>query len=135
MEAVIDVIKLVEKHITKLAPKDFPNRLTEDAYPENELEKLKQAVSLLEAEISKLLTAFHNDGGWGEALEASQLNQSKEMDFLENADFLRPIRPLDIRDVVKIEYLKGRLAYLSIIRRELEGWEGLLTENDLPQQS
>ena len=126
------MIKLVEMHITKYAPKDFPSRLSEDAYPENELEKLKQAVSLLEAEISKLMKAFHNGGGWGEAPKVSQLSQAKEMNFLESADFLRPIRHLDTRDVVKVEYLKGRLAYLSIIRKELEGWDKLLTEKDVP---
>jgi len=127
-KGVIDAIKLIEGHITKHSPESFPNRLTKDGHPEDELEKLKQAVSLLEEDISKKLKAFENDAGWSEALKASRLSQSKEMEFLEDADFLRPIRPLDVRDFVKADYLKGRLAYLSVIRKELEGWDELLTE-------
>lgn len=127
--AVLKLMKVVEGHITKHSPKDFPNRLTADGGPEDELKKLKQAVFALETEISAIVKKLYDDDiEWRDALKASQLSQLKELEFVDSAEFLRPLRHLDIRGPVKIGYLKGRLEYLSIIRKELEGWDELLTE-------
>ena len=129
--AVIKLMKVVEGHITKHSPRDFPNRLTADGEPEDELEKLTQAVSALETEISAIVKKFYDDDTeWRDALKASQSSRLKEFEFVDSAEFLRPLRHLDLREPVKIGYLKGRLAYLSIIRKELDGWDELLTEKD-----
>jgi hypothetical protein len=121
--AVTRVIKLIEGYITIHSPKDFPNRLTPDGYPEDELEKLTQAISTLEAEISTIVSKLYDDDiEWREALKASQLSRLKELKFIDSADFLSPLRHLDLKTPVKISFLKGRFAYLLFIRKELEGW-------------
>ena len=120
--AVTRVIKLIEGYITIHSPKDFPNRLTPDGYPEDELEKLTQAISTLEAEISTIVSKLYDDDiEWRKASKASQLSRLKELKFIDSADFLSPLRHLDLKHV-KISFLKGRFAYLLFIRKELEGW-------------
>ena len=63
-----------------------------------------------------------DDIEWREALKASQLSRLKELKFIDSADFLSPLRHLDLKTPVKISFLKGRFAYLLFIRKELEGW-------------
>jgi hypothetical protein len=126
--SVIKVITLIEGHITKHGPKDFPNRLNSDAYPEDEFEKLQQSVLLLEDDISAILNDTDASDEWKDVLERSRASQRTEMDFMDGADFLQPLRVLDIRRIVKMEYLKGRLTYLKALRSELDAWIPLITE-------
>jgi hypothetical protein len=119
--AIISAIKLLEGHITKYAPQDFPNRLTTDGHAENEYDKLEKAIAAIEAELSN---KFQNEDGltkaWEDALATSRQSLRLEIDFLAKAEFLRPVRYLDMRRSVQIDCLKNRLAYLTILTSELD---------------
>jgi hypothetical protein len=119
--AIISAIKLVEGHLTKYAPQDFPNRLTADGRGEDEYEKLQKAIASIEAELT---SEFQKEDDltkpWEEALKSSQQSLKLEIDFLGKAEFLRPIRHLDMRRSVQIDCLKSRLTYLTILKSELD---------------
>ena len=119
--AIITAIKLLEGHITKYAPQDFPNRLTTEGDAEDEYEKLEQAIASIEAELS---SKFQNEDdlteAWEAALGMSRQSLELEIDFLAKAQFLRPLRHLDMRRSVQIDFLKNRLAYLTILKSELD---------------
>jgi hypothetical protein len=123
-KAVVDCIKLVESNITASAPKDFPNRLDAEGTPEDEYGKLMGAISAMEAELTPqielLRTVDRSSSRWAEALSAIRTARQLELDFLENASFLRPGRHFDIRREVQIEYLRSRLAFLSLLKSELD---------------
>jgi hypothetical protein len=111
--AIISTIKLLEGHITKSAPHDFPK--------EDEYEKLEKAIASIEAELS---SKFQNEDdltkAWEVALGMSRQSLELEIDFLAKAQFLRPVRHLDMRRSVQIDCLKNRLAYLTILKSELD---------------
>jgi len=92
-----------------------------DSLPEDEVEKLKKALSAAETDISNTTKSFDHDFGWSEALPVSQASQKKEMEFLDAAHFLR-ISRLDLRYFVRTEYLKARLSYLLMLKVELDNW-------------
>jgi len=120
--AIISTIKLLESHITKYAPHDFPNRLTAEGDAEDEYEKLEKAIASIEAELSG---KFQNEGddltkAWENALAASRRTLPLEIDFLAKAVFLRPVRHLDMRRSVQIDCLKNRLGYLTMLKSELD---------------
>jgi hypothetical protein len=119
--AIISAIKLLEGHITKYAPQDFPNRLTAEGDAEDEYENLEKAIASIEAELS---SSFQNEGeltkAWEDALATSRQSLQLEIDFLAKAEFLRPVRHLDMRRSVQIDCLKNRLAYLTILKSELD---------------
>jgi hypothetical protein len=124
-KAIISAIKLLEGHITKYAPQDFPNRLTEQGEAEDKYEKLEKAIAALEAELSnRFREEFQEEDDptnpWEAALAMSRQSLRLEIDFLEKAQFLRPLRHLDMRRSVQIDYLKNRLAYLTILKSELD---------------
>jgi len=119
--AIITAIKLLEGHITKYAPQDFPNRLTAEGAAEDEYEKIEKAIASIEAELS---SKFQNEddltNAWEAALGMSRQSLQLEVDFLAKAEFLRPVRHLDMRRSVQIDCLKNRLAYLTILKSELD---------------
>jgi hypothetical protein len=119
--AIISAIKLLEGHITKYAPQNFPNRLTAEGDAEDEYEKLEKAIESMEAELS---SKFQKDDDltkpWEDALASSQRSLRLEIDFLASAEFLRPVRHLDMRRSVQIDCLKNRLVYLTILKSELD---------------
>jgi hypothetical protein len=119
--SIISTIKLLEGHITKYAPRDFPNRLTAEGDAEDEYEKLEKAIAAIEAELS---SKFQNEDdlteAWEAALGMSRQSLELEIDFLAKAQFLRPVRHLDMRRSVQIDCLKNRLAYLTILKSELD---------------
>jgi hypothetical protein len=119
--AIISAIKLLEGHITKYAPQDFPNRLTAEGNAEDEYEKIEEAIAAVEAKLSK---KFQNEDdltkSWEDALATSRQSLRLEIDFLAKAEFLRPVRYLDMRRSVQIDCLKNRLAYLTILKSELD---------------
>ena len=119
--AIITAIKLLEGHITKYAPRDFPNRLTAEGAAEDEYEKIEKAIASIEAELS---SKFQNEddltNAWEAALGMSRQSLQLEIDFLAKAEFLRPVRHLDMRRSVQIDCLKNRLAYLTILKSELD---------------
>jgi hypothetical protein len=118
--AVVTCIRHIEAIITKNAPSDFPNRLGKDGGPEDEIEKLTQRISELEAE---LRTKFeeNSDGPefWTEAVAACQSARGKEFAFIDQAVFLRPVRHLDMRHSFQIEVLKSRVAFLLMLKSEV----------------
>lgn len=119
-ERIIDCMKMIELIITEKAPKSFPNRMTKEGVEEDELEKYKGAVAQTEKEIREALAA---DEGALEAWEKS-LAQSKEaikadMEFIENTIGFAPVRYFDVRPVMKVELLKSRLEFLTIIKSEI----------------
>ena len=119
--AIISAIKLLEGHITKYAPQDFPNRLTAEGDAEDEYKKLEKTIASIEAELSG---KFQNEDDltkpWEDALATSRRSLRLEIDFLAKAEFLRPVRHLDMRRSVQIDCLKNRLAYLTILKSELD---------------
>jgi hypothetical protein len=123
-EAVISCIKLIEQKITEHAPKSFPNRVDADGFEEDEFQKLSEEIASLEAEITPKIErwgAFDgSESTWVEALEASIASRNLDLDFLGRASFLRPVRYLDMRRAVQIEYLKNRLAFLYLLKSELD---------------
>jgi hypothetical protein len=120
-QAVTAAIKSIELHITKEASTEFPNRLLEDGTEEDELEKLNAAVSELESDLTRSIEKFEdNEAIWKEALAAIQYARSKEMAYVDEAVFLRPVRHLDMRRSTQIELLKNRLAFLRLLKSELE---------------
>ncbi len=119
-KSVVSCIKLIESHVTKSAPAEFPNRLRADGTEEDELEQLTTKISELESKLTDKIEKL-GDGEeiWNEALSMSQNARNKELAFLEQAEFLRPIRPLDVRRSFQIELLKTRLAFLLLLKSEL----------------
>jgi hypothetical protein len=119
--AIISAIKLLEGHNTKYAPQDFPNRLTAEGDAEDEYEKLEKTIATIEAELS---STFQNEDDltkpWEDALATSRQSLRLEIDFPAKAEFLRPVRHLDMRRSVQIDCLKNRLAYLTILKSELD---------------
>ena len=119
-EAVIAAIKAIELHITKSAPTDFPHRLQEDGSEEDELEKLNATVFSLESDLTNSIKRYEdNETIWNEALAASQAARAKEMAYLEEAVFLHPVRHIDMRRSAQIELLQTRLAFLRLLKSEL----------------
>jgi hypothetical protein len=120
-EAVIDTIKAIERHITASTPKEFPHRLDEEGYPEDELKKLGDAVAAVEDQLTKKIERFRDSEGlWNEALTATKEARAKEMAYIEAAVFLHPIRHIDLRGSTRTELLKARLAFLRLLASELE---------------
>jgi hypothetical protein len=119
--AVVTCIKTVEAELMQHAPGDFPNRIDATGYPENEVYKVRGEIARLEGELSNVFNGdtAYGEEGWAEALEASQASSGKEIDFIRSAQFLRPVRHLDRREAIELEYLKVRLAYLSLLKSEL----------------
>jgi hypothetical protein len=118
-KAVVAAMKLVETKITQHSPKDFPNRLDEEGFAEDELEKLKEAITAVIKELDEMFTGSEGiEKLWKEAMASGIETQTRELAFLEGADFLRPVRHLDMRRDVQIEYLKTRLSYLTLLRSE-----------------
>ena len=118
--AVVKCIKTLENELMKQAPNDFPNRIDADGYAENEMEKVRNEIARLEVDLSMQFdsdTVFKEEE-WSAALQASRESVAQEVKFIQSAEFLRPIRHLDRRDAIELEYLKSRLAYLSLLRKE-----------------
>jgi hypothetical protein len=119
-ECVVATIKLVEEKITQHAPKDFPNRLGPDGYEEDELEKLKSTIVTVQTELTAILSKESFAPSWQDALNASIESQEMELGFIDEAEFLRPVRHLDMRRSVQVDYLKARLAYLTLLKSEAD---------------
>jgi hypothetical protein len=120
-EGVVAAIKAIELHITASAPVEFPNRLNKDGYPEDELEKLSDAVTALEAQLTTEIEKFRDSEGlWNEALVATRDARAREMAYIEAAVFLHPVRHIDMRDSARTELLKARLAFLRLLASDLE---------------
>lgn len=125
--AVVESMKAIERELTKLGPVDFPNRLDEEGHPENEMEKVRNEISTLETELSlhfNAETVYKNDEVWEAALKASRESVAKEVEFIQSAEFLAPVRHLDRRGSIELEYLKNRLAYLSLLSKEWQAATG-----------
>lgn len=120
--AVLAALKAVEAEITVRAPQDFPNRLDADGAPEYETEKCLTEIDRLEAEISKRLSGGYGDedgAHWEAALGASRLAYEKEMELLDNALFLRPVRHWDSSGPIRLGLLRSRINYLTALMQEL----------------
>ena len=114
------MIRLVEAKVTQHSPEDFPNRLGTDGYAEDEVEKLEKAIASIQEDLTALFEKEELGSTWKEALDASTTSQELELDFIDEANFLRPVRHLDMRRSVRIEYLMSKLAYLLILKSEAE---------------
>jgi|SRR6516164_9208970 hypothetical protein len=108
------------RRMTLYAPHDFPNRLTAEGDAEDEYEKLKRAIASIEAELSNKFQNEDLTEPWKAALAMSRESLRLELDFLAKAEFLRPVRHLDMRRSVQIDCLKNRLAYLTMLKSELD---------------
>jgi hypothetical protein len=96
--------------------------LSKDGTPESEIEKVEQQIADVEAKLDKIFEEnkeFEDVDAWRAALKASREGVQKERDFVENAEFLQPIRALSINEAVQLELLKHRLAYLKVLSAEV----------------
>ena len=119
-KAVVAAMKLVEAKITELSPKEFPNRFDAEGVPENDIEKLKAQIASVEAELSGMVANWEGvEAAWK---EAAKEGQEKELSFIEHAEFLRPVRHLDLSKEVQITYLRARLDYLNLLKSEASDW-------------
>lgn len=120
-KAVIQCIKLIETQITEHAPAEFPNRLTTEGEPEEEFDKVEARIVELEDSIANTLASHEPDTGnyWTNALQAARAARAQEIEFLEKAEFLRPVRYYEVTGLFKLELLKTRLSFLSLVRAEL----------------
>lgn len=119
---VIQTIKLVETHIAKQAPNDFPHLLDENGVPSHEFDKLLSAIRALETEIAeRLITEADESEGnlWNSAVEAWKDSEEKQFEFLSSATFLRPIRHIQFDRPIKLGMLKSRLEFLQLVRADL----------------
>ena len=117
--SVIDCIRMVEALITTDAPKEFPNRLTEDGSEESDFDKLVGAIARVETEITAALAP--DEAGlakWKEALASQKAALQTELEFLEIAETLHPLRYYDVRHVMRAELLKSRLSFLLALKSE-----------------
>ncbi|MCK1672723.1 hypothetical protein [Bradyrhizobium sp. 150] len=113
-------IKLLEESVTKHAPADFPHRLDEDGFSEeSRLEKLTDAIAALEQEITQSLA---NDAEglkkWNAALVTQRAGLQAEIEFIEAAETLRPVRYYDVTEYMKEELLQSRIAFLTALKAE-----------------
>jgi hypothetical protein len=125
-DAVMRCIQAMEGEITKFAPKDFPNRLDAEGYPEDENEKLAEEISELEKKIADALgdvKGSETAAAWSEALKASREAVEKEKAVIDSGWFFRPVRYLDFKSAIKTELLRRRRDYLKIIMEEATGHE------------
>jgi len=120
-KAVVICIKTLESELTRHAPKEFPNRIDAEGYAESEIEKIRNEIARLESELSNVFDgdSYYSTGEWAAALQASRTSVSKEVEFIEASQFLRPVRHLDRREAVELEFLKTRLAYLLLLQSEV----------------
>ena len=119
---VIQTLKLVETHIAKQAPNDFPHLLDENGVPSHEFDKLLSAIRALETEIAeRLITEADESEGnlWNSAVEAWKDSEEKQFEFLSSATFLRPIRHIQFDRPIKLGMLKSRLEFLQLVRADL----------------
>jgi hypothetical protein len=88
---------------------------------EDEYEKFEKAIAAIEDELSNRFQEEDDlTNPWGDALAMSRQSLRLEIDFLAKAEFLRPVRHLDMRRSVQIDCLKNRLAYLTILKSEFD---------------
>jgi hypothetical protein len=82
--------------------------LGEDGIEEDELEKLTAAISSLEVELTTGIEKLEGDQTtWREALAGSQSARNKEIGYLEESIFLRPLRHLNMRRSFQVDLLRG----------------------------
>ena len=113
---VISTIRLLEAAITKHAPADFPNLLTEDAYPVDERTRLRQSIAAIEERIQADIAGRSTDSqqNWTAALGAAQ--QSAEAhDTLFSDRRLFERYDWAHTDLLSRTMLEQRLALLSEI--------------------
>jgi hypothetical protein len=77
-------------------------------------------VVTVQTELTTMLSKEEFASTWQDALDASIRSQEMELGFIDEAEFLRPVRHLDMRRSVQIDYLKARLAYLTLLKSEAD---------------
>jgi hypothetical protein len=116
---VVVTIRAIEALVTKYAPADFPDRLTEAGAEESQLEKLTEAIAKLEQEITHSLA--HDTEGlkqWNAALVTQRAGLQAEIEFIDAAETLRPLRYYDVSSMMKEELLRSRLTFLIALKAE-----------------
>jgi hypothetical protein len=124
-EAIEICITMIESHITNCAPRTFPNRLNAEGYPEDELQILTEEILALEEAITPMITALGNKSRqspfrWDEALQTSRHSQEVNLQYLDESLSLQPVRHVDYRRDMQIEFLRSRLAFLTILKSTLD---------------
>lgn len=119
--AVVACMRAVEKRITSDAPKDFPNRIGDDGFEENEIEKLLAKIADVEKEILEMVAAQNEDvETWKATISASRAAVAAELKCIEDTVLFVPVRYFDFRPRVKESLLGARLNYLLVLKAELE---------------
>lgn len=114
-------MRALESEITAVTPIDFPNRIDADGLPEDEFAKFVTIAKDLENQITEKLrtSEWLDHGPWLASVESARKSQKEELQFIDGADFLRPLRYLDRRSAVKVAYLKSRVEFLRLICAEI----------------
>jgi len=83
---VIGVITKLERALTKHAPSDFPNLLTQDGYPVDERAQLASSIAELEDSIGAEIAARHPSAqaDWAEALSNARKSLAAHERFFED---------------------------------------------------
>jgi hypothetical protein len=122
---VMALLKLVEREITRYAPKGFPNKLRLDGTQENISEFLDQEIARLEAAIKSALQAEPDMFGmaatpelWQARSEAAATSTMADIEFLEACNFAGQ-RHIDIRGPIIIASKKARLQFLEKVAENL----------------
>jgi hypothetical protein len=118
---VIECMRLIETKITAEGPQDFPNRLTKDGADEDQRPKLENKISELEKQIEGALPEEDDTrAAWIDILNTQRAAFALEMQFLADAEVLRPVRYYDVRELMQLELLKSRLAFLVSLKSEID---------------
>jgi hypothetical protein len=124
-QLVLSVIQEIESRLNQQAPSDFPNRLTVDFLPEDDVKRLDGQIATLENEITNGINSLkpesesnHILNEWLKILTASRASHVAEIAFIENADFI-PRRHLDFRLPLQMALRRQRLEFLELLRSEL----------------
>ncbi|RTL71446.1 MAG: hypothetical protein EKK41_10040 [Hyphomicrobiales bacterium] len=114
-------IRRIEAEITRHAPHNFPNKLSEDGSPGDDLSTVKEEIEKLEKRIAKAAILPEEGESWTQALNATHAALERETHFIKAAEFLRPLRYLDVSQSVELELYRNRARYLRVLNDEI--WE------------
>lgn len=117
-------VRKIEAGLTRYAPPDFPNLLTEQGLPSSVADRLTAEIHDLEARIGQALRAHDDYDGekaaaeWTAAAEFASKGLDAELAFVDGAYALH-FRYLDLKTPLKLQLLASRSRFLRRLLTEL----------------
>jgi hypothetical protein len=114
---VASVISGIEAAISAYAPALFPNRLSDEGWPESKTDSLRAELTRLEETVSRSVAqAEWNDdgtlGSWQKANSEFRKYERAEMEFIDTAGMLH-WRYVDARTPLRVALLEYRIKFLT----------------------